>query len=232
MSDEEPILEKNEKIKDVQGYEGLYSVTSLGRIWSWGNNRNISPKWIVAKKSKGGYLSVGLYKNKKRKDFKIHRLVAVAFLPNTDNKPFVNHKDFDVTNNNIDNLEWCTAKENTMYSVNKGRWENMVKNETWKKGVEIANAKETWKKAVSVAKSKQAWKKGNLRCRELQTYKIAQKFAKEANKKKVNLFLNDTIIGTFSSIKEAAFYAETNGFASANTLKALKHSRNCRLEFI
>lgn len=119
-----------------------------------------------------------------------------------------------------------------MYSVNKGRWENMVKNETWKKGVEIANAKETWKKAVSVAKSKQAWKKGNLRCRELQTYKIAQKFAKEANKKKVNLFLNDTIIGTFPSIKEAAFYAETNGFASANTLKALKHSRNCRLEFI
>lgn len=227
-----PILSQDEKIKDIKGYEGLYLVTTKGRIWSKGNKKNISPRWIIPKETTGGYLTVGLYKNKKRKEFKVHRLVALTFIPNPKNKPYINHKDFDVKNNSVDNLEWCTAKENIRYSVEHGRWNNMINNKTWEKGAKIANDKKTWRKAVDVAKEKQAWRKGNTRCIELKTYKIAQKYAKEANKKQVKLILNNEIIGIFPSIKEAAHYADVNNLASANTLRAFKQSRNCRIEII
>ena len=227
-----PTLLKDEQIKYIKGYDRLYSITTKGRVWSWGNNKNISPGWIKPKAVTGGYLSVGLYKGGKRKEHKVHRLVAIAFISNNEEKPYVNHKDFNVQNNNVDNLEWCTPKENTTYSVERGRWNNMVNNKTWEKGAKIANKKETWRKAVQVAKEKSAWIKGNARCKELKTYKIAQKFAKEANKKKVKLFFNDKLIKIFPSIKEAANFAELNGMASANTLKAFKKSRSCRLELV
>lgn len=62
-----------------------------------------------------GYLSVELFRNKKSKRLLIHRLVAQAFISNPDNLPQVNHKDEDRENNNVENLEWCTAKYNMNY---------------------------------------------------------------------------------------------------------------------
>lgn len=225
-----PRLYKNETIKDVLGYEGLYSITSRGRVWSWGNGKNIRANWLKAQKGIKGYLYVGLHKNGKLKRFRVHRLVAITFIPNAENKPCVNHKDFNVENNSVENLEWCTNKENTMYSVSRGRWETMVKNKTWEKGAKIANEKETWKKAVKIAKEKEAWKKGNKRAIELKTYKIAQKFAKEANKKKSELFYKNVFVGVFPSIKEAAEYAANKGWASFSTLRAFKYSRDCFIQ--
>lgn len=64
-----------------------------------------------------GYLQVALQKHKKRKDEKIHRLVAEAFIPNPENKPQVNHIDGDKTNNNVNNLEWTTTSENQLHSI-------------------------------------------------------------------------------------------------------------------
>lgn len=64
-----------------------------------------------------GYLQVYLYKDGKRKFCKIHRLVASAFLDNPDNLPQVNHKDENKTNNNVENLEWCTSKYNCNYGT-------------------------------------------------------------------------------------------------------------------
>ena len=101
--------------KDILGYEGLYQVSNLGNVMSfWGK----TPKLLRAGKSSSGYLFVILSNhNKSRKNFKIHRLVAQAFLPNPNNYPQVNHKDENPLNNNVSNLEFCTQQYNNQYGT-------------------------------------------------------------------------------------------------------------------
>ena len=101
-----------EEWKNIEGYEGKYQVSNEGRIKSLCNNKE---KILKPASYKNGYLYVKLYKNCEYKRFSIHRLVAAAFIPNQDNLPQVNHKDEDKTNNNVSNLEWCTAKYNSNY---------------------------------------------------------------------------------------------------------------------
>lgn len=101
---------KSEILKQIDGYPE-YWVSSIGNVYSSmkGGFKKLKPV-----KDKGGYLSVRLY-NKNRKWFKIHRLVAQAFIQNTENLPQVNHKNEDKTDNRVCNLEWCTAKYNINY---------------------------------------------------------------------------------------------------------------------
>ena len=109
--------------KDIEGYEGLYEVSSYGRVRSLGQfvNHNFGGyayrKGRILKPGLGsrGYLSVTLSKNGIQKQYTVHRLVAQAFIENPDNLPQVNHKDEDRTNNNVTNLEWCDAKYNVNY---------------------------------------------------------------------------------------------------------------------
>ena len=68
-----------------------------------------------------GYLRVNLRKNNKTKQYQIHRLVAMAFIPNENNYPFINHKDENPSNNNVSNLEWCTCKYNNNYGTARER---------------------------------------------------------------------------------------------------------------
>ena len=100
--------------KDIKGYEGLYQVSNLGNVKSLKTNKN-----LYSSNAKG-YRRVGLFKGK-RKGYSIHRLVAQAFIPNPENKPCVNHKDCNRANNNVNNLEWCTHKENNNYKTHKLR---------------------------------------------------------------------------------------------------------------
>lgn len=104
--------------KDIEGYEGLYQVSNLGRVKSlerYRKNHNklqkIEEKIKKTRQDKQGYLLVDLYKNNKIKTVRVHRLVAKAFIENIDNKETVNHIDGNKHNNRIDNLEWCTFKE-------------------------------------------------------------------------------------------------------------------------
>ena len=97
-------------MKDVKGYEGLYAVTSCGKVWSYRNKKFLEPDI-----SNSGYLRVSLYKNGKMKHYSVHRLVAEAYIPNSENLPQVNHKDENKTNNCLQNLEWCDAKYNMNY---------------------------------------------------------------------------------------------------------------------
>lgn len=109
-----------EEWRDIKGYEGLYKVSNSGKVVALNYNRERRSKERVLRVGKGGYLYLNLYKNNKCKTFKIHRLVAEAFIPNPKNFPQVNHKDEDKSNNNASNLEWCTCKYNNNYGT-KGR---------------------------------------------------------------------------------------------------------------
>lgn len=100
-----------EQYKKIKGYSH-YRIYKNGRIYSEFINRYITPT-----EDSSHYLQNTLVDdNGNRKTIKTHRLVAIAFLPNPENLPDVNHKDFNRRNNNIENLEWCTEKYNTQYT--------------------------------------------------------------------------------------------------------------------
>ena len=109
--------------KDIVGYEGLYQVSNLGNVKRLKGYKGRGKGYIVEEHiiqpsiNSRGYQNVILCKNGKTKTFTMHRLVAIAFLYNSDNLPEVNHKDEDKTNNCVDNLEWCTAKYNVNYGT-------------------------------------------------------------------------------------------------------------------
>jgi len=118
-----------EEWKDVVGYEGLYLVSNLGRVCSLdkyakvcgGSYRLVKGKDIAINKYSNGYSLVMLGKNKTYSSKLVHRLVAQAFIPNPDNLPQVNHKDENIENNCVDNLEWCTSKYNANYGTRNYR---------------------------------------------------------------------------------------------------------------
>ena len=93
-----------EEWRDIIEYEGLYQISNKGRVKSLGNNKNRKEK-ILSLKPINGYMRVFLYKNGKPKPYSVHRLVAIAFIPNPNNYPEVNHIDEDKTNNIVENLE-------------------------------------------------------------------------------------------------------------------------------
>ena len=103
-------------MKDVVGYEGLYQVTSCGKIWS-----HQSEKFLKPLKRKDSYLQVGLHKDGEKKTYLVHRLVQEAYLPNPNNLPCVNHKDENRENNALPNLEWCTHEYNINYGSRNKR---------------------------------------------------------------------------------------------------------------
>ncbi len=90
-----------------------YEISNHGRLWSWKKNNYFKGKY-----DKDGYVQVGIRHEigNVRKHYRIHRLVALAFIPNPDNKPVVDHIDGDVKNNCVDNLRWATLSENAFYS--------------------------------------------------------------------------------------------------------------------
>ena len=112
--------------KDIDGYDGRYQVSNLGHVKSvdWEEYRRDAHGGIALFRYKGkelklsvgvqGYLVVPL--GKLHPSNRVHRLVAKAFIPNPDNKPFVNHIDGDVANNKVENLEWCTNQENQIHA--------------------------------------------------------------------------------------------------------------------
>ena len=115
-----------ERWKPIPNYEKEYEVSNLGRIRSLYNYRKDGNR-ILIQRIKKGYYTVGLRKNGKRRWHLIHRLVASAFIMNKKNMPQVNHKDENKLNNNVDNLEWCTASYNNVYGTRLDRVSNKNK---------------------------------------------------------------------------------------------------------
>lgn len=118
-----------EKWLPVVGYEGLYEVSNMGNVRK--TDGKIPKQFIEPLR---GYMKVSLRKDKKNKSVFVHRLVAMAFIPNPNNYPIINHKDEDKTNNLVDNLEWCTYQYNNTYGSKREKQSIITKN-FWKTGV-------------------------------------------------------------------------------------------------
>lgn len=137
LSTDPPVLDE-EVWKDVEGYEGLYKVSSLGRVYSVprkftrGNQKVAHYGKVIdldsSYEDKDGYFRIVLVKDTKTWDVYVHRLVALNFIPNPDNLPQVNHRDGNKKNNKVSNLEWCTNTENTQHSYRTGLRKHMVRN--------------------------------------------------------------------------------------------------------
>lgn len=135
---------KKEKWKTIKGFNG-YMVSNRGRVKRLEHSRrgvnfsgtvfktNHKEKILKPIFRKMGkyitYVQQGLYKNKRVKCVHVHRLVAEAFIPNPENKTQVNHKDGNGTNNNVENLEWCTGRENSLHAF------RVLGRKSWQKGI-------------------------------------------------------------------------------------------------
>lgn len=101
----------------IIGYEGLYEVSNHGRVRSLGHDKNHKGKILKPILFSTGYLMVSLSKNNIAKRCSIHRLVAIAFIPNPNRLPCVNHRDQNRQNNYVTNLEWCSYRYNDNYGT-------------------------------------------------------------------------------------------------------------------
>ncbi|QJB21775.1 HNH endonuclease [Xanthomonas phage FoX2] len=119
-------------MRPIPGFEGLYSVTENGEVYSHaridarGNRRK--PKWLRLTNDSDGYPRAHLCVYGSRRKWPVHRLVAMAFIPNPDGMPAVNHLDGVKSNNNVNNLEWCTLSKNTKHAFETGLLANLGRN--------------------------------------------------------------------------------------------------------
>jgi hypothetical protein len=112
--------------RNIKGYEGIYQVSSQGNVRSLprtivdgaNHKKHYKGKMLTSRIDKGGYKIIDLRNGYDKKTYKVHRLVALAFIPNPNNKPEINHKkENEKWNNFVDNLEWATSKENMNYGT-------------------------------------------------------------------------------------------------------------------
>lgn len=99
--------------KDIKDYKGLYKVSSCSRILGIKYNR------ILKQRLKRGYSNICLCKNGIKREYRVHRILAIAFISNPDNKPYINHKNGIRDDNRLENIEWCTNSENQLHSYQK-----------------------------------------------------------------------------------------------------------------
>lgn len=108
-----------EKVITIKGVD--YIVSEDGHVYS---TNNCGPSWyhkeIQQRLNSDGYMQITVGKTGNRSQYRVHRIVAEAFIPNPDGLPEVNHKDNDRTNNHVDNLEWCTHRYNIQYAIDSG----------------------------------------------------------------------------------------------------------------
>ena len=124
----------NEIWKDIPGYKGFYQASNLGRIKRMAAGK--IREHILKQFRVGEYMSVGPSVNNVRTQRRVHRLVAMAFIPNPNRFPCINHKDENKLSNTVANLEWCDVKYNCNYGTSILRCSESRKNNKYSKKVE------------------------------------------------------------------------------------------------
>ena len=108
---------------NVKGFEGIYEIDEYGNVYQKARREHSRfkdsefPRKLATRKDKDGYVLVTLCNANKAQCYRVHRLVAQTFINNPENKLQVNHKDGNKENNCVDNLEWCTQKENNLHAL-------------------------------------------------------------------------------------------------------------------
>lgn len=185
--------------KNIEGYEGKYKISNLGRVLmlgSYSDGRRYKESIKKTRFDKGGYEYTILTNWKgKSKTIKIHRLVAEAFIPNNENKPCIDHIDCNRANNNVENLRWATYKENANNPITRKHLSDALK--------EVCNSEESRAKKRMYAIIPQ-----NIEARRSKVIRNVMQFDK-----------NGTLVNEFKSITDAA--KSVNGNVTSIT-------RNCR----
>ena len=116
LIDEEVASFMSQHAKTIDGYNGKYRVFEDGRVWADGNGKNFKSGRFLKQTSSHGYRRVFLKSEDGYQSYMVHRLVALAYVPNPDGKPFVNHKNGIKHDNSVENLEWVTQSENVQHN--------------------------------------------------------------------------------------------------------------------
>jgi hypothetical protein len=134
-------------LNKIPGYPLDYQASKEGYIWSFKSNKK-----LIAHINSGGYYQVNLFINGKRQTARLHRLLALAFIPNLENLPVINHKDGNKLNNLLSNLEWCTYSDNLKHAYSAG---------------------------LNIPADQKGEKHGNSRLTKFQVYEIRGRYKKE-----------------------------------------------------
>lgn len=104
--------------KDIPNYFGKYQISNFGNVKSTNYKSTKKERIMKPTINSSGYYKIELYKNGKSNIYYVHRLVALVFIPNPENKTQINHIDGNKTNNNVSNLEWVSVSENQIHAIN------------------------------------------------------------------------------------------------------------------
>lgn len=235
-----------EEWKDVVGYEGLYTVSNTGKVMSLNYNNTGNEGILSQSKDKDGYSRVILSDSGKRKTISVHRLVAIAFIPNPNNLPQVNHIDEVRDNNNVNNLEWCTLEYNINYGDHMKKLKlNHVKGKTHPQskkttcddivfdtikdcanyiGVNVETVKDWLSPKRNSCMPKEFYDRG---LRYYGTDMSDYTYSSKALRTKRKVYCDGRI---FNSIKDCAEYIGVNKTTLGNWLKGVTSSNNRGLE--
>lgn len=210
--------------KDIEGYEGEYQISNLGRVKSlerfvpFSSHKKLIKEQIrVSRVGKNGYEYIGLRKNER---YTVHQLVAKAFIPNLENKPCVDHINGNRCDNRVENLRWCTHKENCNFPIarknnsiaQKKLWEDKDFYEEGVKRLRQAMQREEVRKKMSDL-GKERWKREDY---------IQQKIETNFFKAVCKYDLNGALICEYISISEAS---RQNGVNASNITMCCKGIR-------
>jgi len=199
-----------EKIITVKGVE--YIVSSDGKVYS---TRNGGPSYyhkeISQRLNSDGYWQITVGTDGNRSQYRVHRMVAEAFIPNPNNFPEVNHKDYDRTNNNVDNLEWCTHADNIMHSAGTGHYSHYGEDNP-NFGCDTLKKKYAENPELSKLKNSRPGIK-NGRCRMVKLIDITNGVEK-----------------SFDYIRQTAQYLIDNGFARAKKVDSVSNRITMAIE--
>lgn len=211
--------EQQEIWKDIKGYEGFYQVSNMGRVKRLVSVKCKKERYVaITKDQKKGYCRVMLSKNNKHSRFLIHRLIAECFIPNPENKPCVDHINGDKSDNRLENLRWCTYKENNNFPIARDNFfksrKKLSESEEWKKhlsdSLQITMKREDVREKIRNA-IKNKWNGDD--------YKNSQMYNKK-NIKPVCQFDSDmNLIAEFATIKDAS---RATGIDSSCIVKCCK----------